>query len=66
MLEKQCDVHISDYICFSAYHSKAFVIKEYAIRILKYIGINNRSFKNEEYIEQWLNRYPYNHMCEIV
>lgn len=75
MLENQCDVHISDYIFknykkqllfYCPYHPKAVVVKEYAIRILKYIGINNLSFEKEKYIEEWLERYSYNHMCEIV
>ena len=75
MLEKQCDVHISDYILknykkqvlfYCPYHPKASVVKEYAIRILEYIGIKDKDFIKEDYIEQWLDKYPYNHMCEVV
>jgi hypothetical protein len=74
-MEKQCDVIISDYIYnnftkevlfYCQYHPNIKVVKEYARRILKYLDVQNMDFEKEGSTDEWLTRYPYNHICELI
>lgn len=74
-MEKQCDVTISDYIYdnfrkevlfYCQYHPNIKIVKEYARRILRHLEIKDLEFEKESNIDEWLTRYPYNHMCELI